>query len=252
MLAAVTAGFTAVYAQESTELGNLSLLFGGYFLAICIVAHIYLRMRLPNADPYLFPLVALLTAFGVHAQRQPDQALIDLRLFTHRPFVTSVGVIFGYSVAMFGTLLLIPLYEQVVRGGGPLEAGLLVAPFGAGAIVTMTLAGRITGRYGTRGPSLAGLLAVLAGLVAYTQVTDWPVLDGLSGEVTAVEVLAADAVVMFRVQPPEMLPASGQASSTTYRLHVPFGSIPLNAARVVFPDAAGAGAGKTSGPLNSA
>lgn len=136
----------------------------------------------PGSPRVLLAVVAgagLLIAFGVHARRRADRALIDLRLFADRPFVTSVSVIFGYSVAMFGALILIPLYGQVVRGGGTLEAGLLVAPLGAGAIVTMSLAGRITGRYGTRGPSLVGLVAVLAGLLPYTRAdatTGWPVL----------------------------------------------------------------------------
>ncbi len=61
----LTAGFTAVFIQENTRLGNLSLLYGGYFLAICLATHLYLRMRLPHADPYLFPLMALLAAFGL-------------------------------------------------------------------------------------------------------------------------------------------------------------------------------------------
>jgi cell division protein FtsW (lipid II flippase) len=62
----LTAGLTAVFLQEGGHrLGNLSLVYGGYFLAICLATHIYLRMRLPYADPYLFPLMALLAAFGL-------------------------------------------------------------------------------------------------------------------------------------------------------------------------------------------
>jgi cell division protein FtsW (lipid II flippase) len=61
----LTAGFTAVFIQEGSRLGNLSILYGGYFLAICVAAHLYLRARLPDADPYLFPLMALLAAFGL-------------------------------------------------------------------------------------------------------------------------------------------------------------------------------------------
>jgi cell division protein FtsW (lipid II flippase) len=61
----VTAGFTAVFIVESNQLGNLSLLYGGYFLALCLIAHIVIRTQLPDADPYLFPLVALLAAFGL-------------------------------------------------------------------------------------------------------------------------------------------------------------------------------------------
>jgi len=61
----ITAGFSAVFIAEGTHFGNASLLYGGYFLAICVATHIYLRVRLPNADPYLFPLVAVLAAIGL-------------------------------------------------------------------------------------------------------------------------------------------------------------------------------------------
>jgi cell division protein FtsW (lipid II flippase) len=61
----VTAGFTAVFITESNQLGNLSILYGGYFLALCVAAHIVIRTQLPDADPYLFPLVALLAALGM-------------------------------------------------------------------------------------------------------------------------------------------------------------------------------------------
>ena len=54
-----------VLAQEEARLGRARYVYGAYFLALCLVTHIYLRIRLPNADPYLFPLVALLTAFGL-------------------------------------------------------------------------------------------------------------------------------------------------------------------------------------------
>jgi cell division protein FtsW (lipid II flippase) len=71
----LTAGFTAVFIQEGTRLGNLSMLYGGYFLAICVAAHLYLRARLPYADPYLFPLMALLAAFGLVVIYRIDEGL---------------------------------------------------------------------------------------------------------------------------------------------------------------------------------
>lgn len=63
--ALVTAGFTAVFVTESAQLGNLSLVWGAYFLLLCLAAHVAIRVRLPDADPFLFPLVALLAAFGL-------------------------------------------------------------------------------------------------------------------------------------------------------------------------------------------
>jgi len=61
----LTIGFAAVFAQNDNQLSNLSLSYGLYFLAVCLATHIYIRIRLPHADPYLFPLIALLTAIGL-------------------------------------------------------------------------------------------------------------------------------------------------------------------------------------------
>jgi cell division protein FtsW (lipid II flippase) len=61
----VTAGFTAVFIVEGNQVGDLSLIYGGYFLGMCVATHVFLRARLPDADPYLFPLIALLAAFGL-------------------------------------------------------------------------------------------------------------------------------------------------------------------------------------------
>jgi len=61
----VTAGFTAVFIQRNDLLSNLSLTYGLIFLALCLAAHLVLRFTLPHADPYLFPLVAVLACFGL-------------------------------------------------------------------------------------------------------------------------------------------------------------------------------------------
>jgi cell division protein FtsW (lipid II flippase) len=61
----VTAGFTAVLLTRSERIDNLSLTYGAVFLALCVFGHLFIRVRLPDADPYLFPLAALLAAFGL-------------------------------------------------------------------------------------------------------------------------------------------------------------------------------------------
>jgi len=71
----VTAGFTAVFIVQSEQLGNLSVLYGAYFLALCVAAHLLIRARLPDADPFLFPLVALLAAFGLVMIYRIDEGL---------------------------------------------------------------------------------------------------------------------------------------------------------------------------------
>jgi cell division protein FtsW (lipid II flippase) len=61
----VTAGFAGVFIQRSNVLSNVSLTYGAIFLGLCLAAHIFIRVTLPNADPYMFPIVALLSSFGV-------------------------------------------------------------------------------------------------------------------------------------------------------------------------------------------
>jgi cell division protein FtsW (lipid II flippase) len=67
----VTAGFAGVFIQRSSTLSSVSfsygasLTYGAIFLGLCVAAHVFIRMTLPHADPYLFPLAALLASFGL-------------------------------------------------------------------------------------------------------------------------------------------------------------------------------------------
>jgi cell division protein FtsW (lipid II flippase) len=72
----VTAGFAAVFIQQGSEqLSNLSLTYGAIFLGLCVAAHVFLRIALPYADPYLFPLVAVLASFGLVVIYRIDDTL---------------------------------------------------------------------------------------------------------------------------------------------------------------------------------
>jgi cell division protein FtsW (lipid II flippase) len=74
----VTAGFAAVFIQQEelrNEISNLSLTIGGIFLGLCFAAHVIVRFTLPYADPYLFPLVAILASFGLVMIYRIDETL---------------------------------------------------------------------------------------------------------------------------------------------------------------------------------
>ncbi len=65
-VAALTAvGFLSVYTARQQEITSTSLVYAGFFLALYFVAHLGLRAGLPDADPWLLPLSALLTALGL-------------------------------------------------------------------------------------------------------------------------------------------------------------------------------------------
>ena len=61
----VTAGFAAVFVQEQDVVSTISLTYGAVFLGLCFAAHLAIRWRLPHADPYVLPLVAVLASFGL-------------------------------------------------------------------------------------------------------------------------------------------------------------------------------------------
>lgn len=61
----ITAGFAAVFIQQSNKLSADSLTLGAVFLGLCVACHIFIRITLPNADPYMFPLVAVMACFGL-------------------------------------------------------------------------------------------------------------------------------------------------------------------------------------------
>ncbi|MEX1141896.1 MAG: FtsW/RodA/SpoVE family cell cycle protein [Thermoleophilaceae bacterium] len=61
----VCAGFAAVLVAEAQEVSDLTATYGAVFLGLCVFGHLFIRARLPDADPYLYPLAALLAAFGL-------------------------------------------------------------------------------------------------------------------------------------------------------------------------------------------
>ncbi|MEK6229100.1 MAG: FtsW/RodA/SpoVE family cell cycle protein [Actinomycetota bacterium] len=61
----VSAGFAAVLTTRAQEVSDATLTYGLVFLGLCLAGHFFIRARLPDADPYLYPLAALLAAFGL-------------------------------------------------------------------------------------------------------------------------------------------------------------------------------------------
>ena len=71
---------------------------------------------------------------------------------------------------MFGTLLLLPLYFQQVRGLSALTTGLLLAPQGIGTAISMSFAGRISDRIGAGRVVPVGLATALLGTFSLTRI----------------------------------------------------------------------------------
>ncbi|MFD7135485.1 DHA2 family efflux MFS transporter permease subunit [Streptomyces sp. NPDC059894] len=108
----------------------------------------------------------LLVLFVGHAltTRQP---LIDLRVFRNKVFSGSLVTMLLMTCAVFGGLLLMPLYLQLARGQDATHAGLLLAPQGVGAMIAMIVSGRLADRTGVGRIAPVGLVLV-AGSFGWT------------------------------------------------------------------------------------
>ncbi len=161
--------------------------------------------------------LALVAAFVVHAWSTPAP-LVDVRLFRERGFAAAGATVFLVGAALFGALLLLPLYFQIARGQSPLEAGLLMAPQGLGAALGMNRAGRLTDRIGGGPVVVAGLIMLMGGTIAFTQV----------GANTSYGLLEASLVLRGVGLGFTMMPAMAAAYSTLERPQVPRATPMLN------------------------
>jgi EmrB/QacA subfamily drug resistance transporter len=114
-----------------------------------------------GAAQVVVPLVGgliLVAAFVVRALHM-TQPLLDMRLYANRAFSAASVITLGLGGALFGSLILMPLYFQTVRHEDALYAGLLIAPRGVGAATAAWIAGRMTDRFG------AGLTATVGAVI---------------------------------------------------------------------------------------
>ncbi|MFC0109580.1 DHA2 family efflux MFS transporter permease subunit [Kibdelosporangium aridum] len=113
--------------------------------------------------------VLLLVGFIVHALKT-ENPLIDLTLFRNRTFTAATATMTLYMIAFLGAMMVVPTYFMLVRGHGALAAGLLVAPQGIGALLTMPIAGRLADRIGAGKVVLPGLVLIMGSFAMLTKV----------------------------------------------------------------------------------
>ncbi|WP_194233759.1 MDR family MFS transporter [Paenibacillus donghaensis] len=112
----------------------------------------------------------LLLVFIWHELRQ-KYPLLELRVFRSSSFTHGIIVAWLNQIALFGSILLFPLYLQQVKGLSPLEAGLYVIPQAILSTVGINLGGKLFDRFGVRPVALLGILSLAGSLLALTQIT---------------------------------------------------------------------------------
>ncbi|TDC51287.1 DHA2 family efflux MFS transporter permease subunit [Actinomadura sp. KC345] len=171
-------------------------------------------------EPLVFTVVGALLVIGfVFRALNAKSPLIDLRLLKRRSVAAASGTMVLFMVAFMGAMLLLPLYFQTVRGEGAMNAGLLLAPQGFGAMITMPIGGRLTDRIGPGRVVLGGMTVVVLSMAAFAAIL---------GSDTSYWSLGAVLFVMGLGMGMTMMPTMAAAIQTLVHDEVPRASTMLN------------------------
>jgi MFS family permease len=251
LLTAPPAAVAVMYAvDQSTSLGwgslfVISMLAGAAMLIAAFVLSQLGRRRI--ATLMMAPLAALLLVVGVRnglvdgwtaldtlvmlagtvlalvdlaiGNRGNPEPLLQLRLFRDSTFSWSMGLSFIIVTALFGGMLLLPLYLQEVHGYSALETGLLLLPQAVTAAVAMPLGGYLTDRFGPRPVVATGMVMLAIGGVLLAQIhpdsSNWLVVSALllRGFAMGFSMMPSMAAAMARV--PHHLSSSASSISNS-------------------------------------
>jgi len=158
--------------KGSFDIPGLLLSAGGLALIVDALTQASLRgWSSPVTLVEIVSATALLAGF-VWWELRASAPMTDVRIFTSRVFSTSNAILAVTFFALFGVLFTYTQYLQLVRGYGPLVAGVGAVPF---AIVMATVASssdRMVGRFGVRSSIASGLAVMSAGLLVLSIAAD--------------------------------------------------------------------------------
>jgi EmrB/QacA subfamily drug resistance transporter len=115
---------------------------------------------------------AALLGLFVLQERRAAEPVLPLRLFRESVFTVSSITAFTVGLAMFGAILYLPLYLQIVKGANATNSGLLLLPIMAGILAGSTSCGRVithVGRYKLF--PILGLALMTVGFACFSQLT---------------------------------------------------------------------------------
>ncbi|MEU8208114.1 MDR family MFS transporter [Micromonospora sp. NPDC049044] len=118
----------------------------------------------------LFVVGAVLGVLFVLQEARVAEPILPLRLFRSATFALANSALLIIGLVMFGSIIFIPLYLQIVKGASPTQSGLLMLPMMAGIIITSILTGRAMTRIGRyKWFPVAGSVTLLVGMFLFTR-----------------------------------------------------------------------------------
>jgi EmrB/QacA subfamily drug resistance transporter len=151
--------------------------FGAALLVAGVVALLLVTQWGGREYDWTSPLIIGLTLVGTVAlavfvwwERRAPEPIVPMTLFSNPIFSVSAVVGFLMGFAMFGAIVFLPVYLQVVRGSAPTQAGLELLPLMAGLLIMSVTSGRVISRIGRyRMFPIAGTLVAALGMYLLAQ-----------------------------------------------------------------------------------
>ncbi|WP_149259932.1 MDR family MFS transporter [Actinomadura sp. K4S16] len=123
--------------------------------------------------------IAVFAVRQLRLQRR-DVPLMDLRVLRHPAYALSLLLMSLGFMAMMGSMILLPIYLQNLRGLTPLETGLLMMPGGLAMGLLGPVVGRLFDRFGGRMLIIPGSAGIVLALAGFTRISEtmpyWQVL----------------------------------------------------------------------------
>jgi DHA2 family lincomycin resistance protein-like MFS transporter len=176
-LLALAAGARRLRVESETRYVPLDLVsvplailaFGGIVWGLTAVGA---SARGHSPVPVWLPTVVGVVAMVVFIARQlrlqrEERALLDLRPLAHRAFAVPVVLMALTFMALFGVIILMPLYIQDVLGAPPFVTGLALLPGGLVMGLMGPIVGRLYDRYGVRPLAIPGAAVAAGALWAF-------------------------------------------------------------------------------------
>ena len=110
--------------------------------------------------------VALLAAF-FWVEAHVDEPILPLEIFRNRTFSVAGGLAFLSGMGLFGVIVFLPVYLQIVKGLSPTESGLATLPLMAGLLIASISSGMIFARYGQGVYYLMAAMALSGGVIMW-------------------------------------------------------------------------------------
>ena len=156
--------------SESFDFVGMLMLSPGLALFLYGVSSLPETGTITATKTWVTMLIGALLVIGfVVYSFKPQHPLLDLRLFKNRNLTIASVSLFVFIVAFMGAGLLFPSYFLQVRGETTLHAGLLMAPQGIGAMLTMPIAGMLADKIPVGRTVPFALVLIAAGFYTFTQ-----------------------------------------------------------------------------------